>query len=141
MTIQNIDPNTGQPIQPVILTDTPFIQPTDIQNHLTSTIQTHNAVSVPLSNGSYGTNSTFYSCDGFNNISVILKNDAATSSTVSIDWSYDNSAIAWNELVKSDSNASKGGIVDVKAPYFRVFAYNGDAAAAHTMSAWAYLKA
>jgi hypothetical protein len=117
------------------------IMPVDVQNHLTQTIQTHNAVSIALSTGSYGTNSTFYSCDGFFNLSAILKNDASTSASISVDWSFDGTNLAYSELIKSDSNNQKGGTTDIKAPYFRIYANNGDATLAHTMSAWAYLKA
>lgn len=131
---------TGGIGQRVSLDYAPVQVPTEIQSHLTKTIQTHNAVSVPASGNS---NSAFYSCDGYDKLCISLNNDSATSSVVSVEWSYDgtNAQGADSGVIPNNTTQRKSGVTDVKAPYFRVVAGNTDGALAHTMSIWAYLKA
>jgi hypothetical protein len=134
---------------PVDLTTSEAIIPTDIQNHLTQSIQTHNAVSVPLSgNSAQGNGSSFAPCDGFKDISITVSNDNNTSTiSIAIQWSFDGTNVQGGTSLVSNQPCNAWGntktftINDIQAPYFRVALVNGDATAAHTMSAWAYLKA
>lgn len=130
---------------PVDLTTSEAIIPVDIQNHLTQTIQTHNAVSVPLSGWSF--DSAYRSSDGFQQICVNVKNDATTNNGVVILWSTDGTNLHGQDIVLATGNGggydstARSGSVDVKAPYYKVGIGNYDSALAHTMSAWAYLRA
>jgi hypothetical protein len=126
---------------PIRLQDSAITLQTDNQNNLASTIQTHNAVSVALS--SYSIQSTWIDCDGFDKLAVTFINDAATTSSVDIKWSNDGVTQHGQDLsvVASNTLINKTGITDVKARYAKVTVVNGDATLAHTMSAWAYLKA
>src|SRR5574342_1168272 len=132
------DGSTAQQVYSDNAPDTNGIVPTDIQSHLTSTIQTHNAVSVPATTGTSA--SAWFPCDGYDKLALILLNDAATNSAMNIRWSFDNSTIHGNEQpMTTQTLKERAAIVDVKAPFFQVFIANTDASA-HTMSAWAYLK-
>jgi hypothetical protein len=117
------------------------ILPTDIQSRLQQTIQTHNAVSVAISGSSV--ESSYHDCDGYDKIAITFMNDAATTSAANIYWSNDGTtahAYEYN-IIPSNTTQKKGAITDTKARYFKVEVVNGDGAASHTMSAWAYLKA
>lgn len=115
------------------------IQPIDIQSHLQTTIQTHNAVSVATVTASNGT--SWLDTDGFDKIAVTLLNDASTSSSLSIQWSSDGTTIQGYDLsiIPTGTGQQRSAITDTKMRYARIQIYNGDTAA-HTMSAWAYLK-
>jgi hypothetical protein len=116
-----------------------IIQPVDIQSRLQTTIQTHNAVSVAAGSTSQ---SAWIDCAGYDKIALNLKNDASTSSLGHIYWSTDgvNAHGFDNSVLPSNTTSVKSGITDVKARYARIDIHNGDTVA-HTMSAWAYLKA
>jgi hypothetical protein len=117
------------------------IVPVDIQNRLSQTIQTHNAVSVGASATS--ANSGWIDCDGFDKLGVTFLNDASKNFSISILWSNDAVSQQGGDMdVKSTgtNSAYSSTIVDVKARYAKVSLYNTDTIA-HTVSAWAYLKA
>lgn len=120
-------------------TGSDFIQPIDIQSRLAQTIQTHNAVSVVASNYSSG---SWIDCDGFDKLAITFSNDAATASFVDVSWSNDGTNTHANDssVVANNSVQRKTGIVDIKARYAKLTINNLDTVA-HTMSAWAYLKA
>lgn len=101
--------------------------------------QTHVNVSIPLSSNNV---SSFMSCDGYDKIAVHLSNDGATSSSGDIEWSFDGITQTTYDagVIASNTTQKKTGLVDVKAPYVRFRAYNNDATASHTMSAWVYFK-
>jgi hypothetical protein len=129
---------------PVDLTTSEAIIPTDIQSHLQSTIQTHNAVSVVLSGTS--TESNFHDSDGFDQLKLTVLNDNATAQFYAIVlWSNDGTTVHGAEYVLTQAGSvwsnSRTGEVSTKARYFKIVIGNADSAAAHTMSAWAYLKA
>jgi hypothetical protein len=135
--------NSGNPIDEnnplaIVIVGSEAIIPTDDQNRLQTTIQTHNAVSVATVAWSLG---SWIDTDGFDKIAINLKNDANTSSQVNVDWSADGSTqIGTEALLSSGTSNIRSGITDTKARYARFGIYNGDTIA-HTMSAWAYLKA
>jgi len=116
------------------------IIPIDVQSHLQTTIQTHNAVSIALSSNSP---SAWFDTDGFDKIALTLLNDAGTTNSGDILWSNDGATQQGIDLVvlPSNTNQYKTAIIDTRARYFKLRLNNGDAALAHTMSAWAYLKA
>lgn len=103
------------------------------------TIQTHNAVSIGASNNSPG---AWFDCGNATEIGVTLKNDAATSSSVDLEWSHDGSTAAGKDFnaipAGTPTLRASSGRIPTKAKWCRVIAINGDAAA-HTMSTWAYL--
>jgi hypothetical protein len=103
------------------------------------TIQTHNAVSVAANGKSV---SAWIDGDGFENLAITLLNDATTSSRVDIWWSNDgtNHQATDSSVIPSGTSTHRSGIVVTKARYFKVSVFNEDDLAAHTMSAWAYLK-
>lgn len=113
---------------------------TDIQSHLQTTIQTHNAVSVTANNGF--SSSSWIDTDGYDKIAIITKNDAATASNININWSPDNGTtlVGFEAIIPSATVQYRAGITDTKARYCRIDVVNGDTIA-HTMSSWVYLKA
>lgn len=117
-----------------------FIQnPTEIQSRRTQTIQTHNAVSVPATTGQSA--SSWYQSDGYDKIAVGSFGDVSYSGSIQIGWSSDGITVNFYDIVQATSTTTtKGGIVDVKMPYFRVIVLNADTSA-RTVSTWAYLKA
>jgi hypothetical protein len=115
-----------------------IMQPVEIQGRYASTIQTHNAVSVP---GTAGTSlSAWIDVTGYDGLAITLRNDAATNSYVDISWSHDGATIQGSETVLAVAIAQYRTVyVPTKARYAQIKLGNTDAAA-HTMSAWAYLK-
>lgn len=108
------------------------------------TIQTHNAVSVP---GNTANNSPVWiDTVGFSEIGVTLLNDGLSASYVNLVWSNDGLGTQHGTDVQvtpgsqNTTVSAKAGSVPVKARYVKLQVVNGDAAA-HTFSAWVYLKA
>jgi hypothetical protein len=133
------DNGDGTVSQRVSLTGSNVIQPSDIQSHYQQTIQTHNAVSVPLNSNSVG---IWLDTDGFSDLALNFMNDANTANHVDIQWSNDGATIHSLETPLTNVARQYGAVnIPTKARYARVKVYNDDAALAHTMSAWAYLKA
>jgi hypothetical protein len=131
---------TSTNVSNVNVSSSDIIVPTDKQSGLQKTIQTHNAVSVALSSNS--TSSTWIDCDGFDKLAITLLNDAGTSSFANAYWSNDGvSTHGMDTVIAASTQQQKAGVVDVKARYLKVLVGNSDATLAHTMSAWAYLKA
>jgi hypothetical protein len=122
-------------------TDT-IIQPIEIQSHYAQTIQTHNAVSVAISTWSNG---SWIDTDGFNSLDVTLLNDNTTASALEVHWSNDGVTLHAKEtgIVSATGNNVRCNVNEIptKARYVRISVNNADSALAHTMSAWAYLKA
>jgi hypothetical protein len=120
---------------------TSVMQPVDIQNRLQTTTQTHNAVSVALSGTSTQTN--FIDTAGFDTVAVTVMNDVNTQQNgVNLFWSNDGTTLHGSEtLLASAVGQTRAASTAIKARYLKVQLTNGDASAAHTMSAWAYLKA
>jgi hypothetical protein len=153
---QTIDTTSGQPIQPVTIvgasnsgtgsvnidiTQSDVIVPMDIQSHLQSTIQTHNAVSVALSSASAEAN--WHDSDGFDKLAVTLLSDSGTGNNhVVVMWSNDATTYQGSDVViVQGTGFQRSGITDTKSRYFKLQVFNNDATIAHTMSVWAYLKA
>lgn len=102
------------------------------------TIQVHAGASVPATSGTV-TSATWIDCSGYDQISVTLMNDAGTNSFANVVWSNDATVNHGNEtIIPTGNQAQKAGRVGVKARYAKVLIGNTDAAA-HVMSAWAYL--
>jgi hypothetical protein len=129
-----VDKNAGMQ-----LSGSNIIQPSDIQSHLQTTIQTHNAVSVGANGWS---ESSWLDTDGFDKIAFTLLNDSTTNSSAQIIWSNDGINKHGVEAVAFTTGdvGKRSGISDLKARYCKLSLNNADAIA-HTMSAWAYLKA
>ncbi|HLI46447.1 MAG TPA: hypothetical protein VKU94_04570 [Geobacterales bacterium] len=125
---------------PVKQVQSNIVIPIDIQAHLQSTIQTHNAVSIPASGGS--SPSAWIDTDGFDKVAFVMKNDATVTSNCDIRWSADGSNIHGVDFaVLGGANQYKTYIVDTKARYVQFSLINSDTASAHTFTAYAYLKA
>lgn len=127
--------------QNVVISGSDILQPVDLQSHLQTMIQTHNAVSVALSGG--WSQGSWFDTNGFDRLAWNFKNDASTNSDFYVDWSTDgtNAGQCGSDAVSLAGTANmKSGIVDTKARYARVALRNNDTVA-HTMSAWAFLKA
>jgi hypothetical protein len=134
---RGIDTNNPLPIKH---SASDIIQPVEVQSKYASTIQTHNAVSIALSGSSIP--STWIDCDGFDKLACTMINDASTNSWANIYWSNDGTTLhGFETMFASNAQQQKSGIVDIKARYAKVVLGNADASLAHTMSAWAYLKA
>lgn len=123
----------------VALTGSTIQLPVDIQSRLAATTQTHNAVSVAASSNSVQT--SFMDTNGFAELAVNVFNDAATSSQATIYWSHDGATVHAEETVLNSTQQKKATLTTTKARYAKIKVDNLDGAAAHTMSAWAYLKA
>lgn len=116
-----------------------IMKPVDIQARYSKTIQTHTAVSVAPTNGY--SDSGFIDTEGFNEIALNLSNDAATASSMHALWSSDGvntQGADWSII--SGTQQQKSISIPTKLRYCKIRILNTDAAA-HTMSAWAYLKA
>lgn len=121
----------------VQVTASTIMQPVDLQNRLTSTIQTHNAVAVSPSTASIP--STWMDCNGFDQLALTLKNDASSNFTATIYWSNDNSNIHGSETaVNAVVGSQFAARTPIKARYAKVAPYNNDTVS-HTISAWSYL--
>jgi hypothetical protein len=116
------------------------IQPVDIQSRYSQTIQLLNAVSN-VANG--WSNSAFIDTDGFDVIAITYMNDAATTSRALLQWSNDGVNIHGEDAVTLPTTTGTKLVGDTRtrARYVRLGIWNGDTTLAHTMSAWAYLKA
>jgi hypothetical protein len=121
-----------------VITGSDVMQPVDIQSHYSQTIQTHTASVVPPSSWN---GPLWIDTNGFSEIAVTFLNDAATTSSISIEWSNDGTTKQGTESV-APNGAFKERVASVptKARYARVAVWNGDTVA-HTISTWAYLKA
>jgi hypothetical protein len=117
------------------------ILPIDIQSHLTSTIMTHNAVSVASVGNSL---SSYYDADGFTDIAIHYKGSVGvTSIVVDVFWSTDGvnfCGVDYNVVLTDSSNTTKSAITSLKARYFMVKITNTSATAV-TATAYAFLKA
>jgi hypothetical protein len=124
----------------VKLADSGIILPVDVQARYPQTIQTHNAVNVPANSGS--TQSTWIDCGNFDKVAFTVLNDVATNNNADVHWSNDGIVMHGVEgnAISPGTNQYRVVLLDVKARYVRLRVNNADAAA-HTMSAWAYLKA
>lgn len=131
--------NSGDVVTPVEVYGSNIMQPVDIQSHLQTTIQTHNAVSVPATTG-LGIG-VWIDTNGYDQVAVTFMNDAATASQVNIEWSNDAATRHGIDiLIASGTLKERSGLTGTRARFTRVVLLNTDAAA-HVMSAWIYLKA
>ena len=126
------------------ITGSDIQQPVEIQGHITQSIQTHNAVSI-AANGN-NTNSTWQDANGFVDLALSVISDSGTAQfAATVLWSHDGTNVHGAEVVISGGAAiwanSRAGQAPIKARYFKVVLLNSDSAVAHTMSAYAYLKA
>lgn len=149
------DDGTGMPITDVnikgtVIADTTpipvrqvqsnIIVPTDVQSHLQSTIQTHNAVSIAVSGGTSA--SAWINTDGFDKVAFMLKNDATVTSNCDVRWSADGVNIHGVDFaILGGTSQYKTYLTDTRAQYVQFSIINNDTATAHTISAYAYLKA
>lgn len=143
--IMIMDKDTGEVVEVqngsllVTLDGANGVIPTNLMYHEQQTIQTHNAVSVAT--GAWSDQTSWMDCDGFTEIALTLKNDASTSCRGQIMWSNDGTnQHGVEEPILSAAGMFRAGGTSIKARYAKVTIQNGDTAA-HTMSAWAFLKA
>lgn len=117
-----------------------IVLPVQLDSHVSQTIQTHNAVSVALSGTSDG--ATFLDCNGFDRVCGTMLNGTSGTFSVILLWSNDG---VTNHGFETVQNGVTGTLAQwdtgTKARYVKIRLLNSDGAAAHTMSAWAYLKA
>ena len=120
--------------------DSDVMVPVDIQSRYQKTIQTHNAVSIPLSGNNA---SAYYDTTRFDSLGVIVRNDVAGKAlTVLITWSNDGVSPHGEESLIANATAQYlGASTTIKAKWFRILVINGDSALAHTVSTSTYLKA
>jgi hypothetical protein len=112
--------------------------PIDIQSHYQQTIQTHAGVMIAPSVGS---GSVFIDTNGFNEIAFTVANDATTATSIDVTWSHDGTSTQGVEYgVIPGTPRYKAINIPTKARYAKLTITNTDTAA-HTISAWAYLKA
>jgi hypothetical protein len=118
------------------LASTDIMQPVDIQSHYQTTIQTHSGMMIAPSAAS---TSSWVDTNGFDRIALTLLNDAATTSVSQFVWSHDGTTQHGIDDVVTSTSKWKTYEAATKARYVRVYVSNSDTAA-HTMSAWVYLK-
>lgn len=112
--------------------------PVNVSYHESTTIQTHNAVSVATVSWSVG---SWIDVSGYTQISGTVMNNATTTFNVQVQWSNDGSTEHGIDQVINNNTLQYGTFnTPTKARYARVSVYNGDTVA-HTMSAWVYLMA
>jgi len=121
-----------------IITGSDVMQPVDIQSHYQQTIQTHAGVMVAPSVGS---GSVWLDTTGFNEIAFTIANDATTATSIDVTWSHDGTSTHGVEYgVIPGTPRYKAISMATKARYVKLTITNTDTAA-HTVSAYAYLKA
>jgi hypothetical protein len=127
-------------VKKVSVVNSDIMQPIDIQSRLSTTTQTHNAVSV-AANAISLLPSTFIDCNGYSDISITAQMGSAYNWRVDVHWSNDGTTVHGIErnVIASDTNLQKAGTTKIKARYAKVSVYNQDATNANTASAWAYL--
>jgi len=104
-----------------------------------TTIQTHNAVSVGASGSSNG-NNVYMDMSGFSDLALTVMLDAAVSHSAMIYWSHDGITLHGAEPILTVSvTNNRSASTPIKAKFAKV-AFNNADAAAHTVSAWVYLK-
>lgn len=134
------DENGNDPF--VQISGTNIMQPIDIQSHLQTTIQTHNAVSVPASGASV--QASWMDCNGFDQLNGTILNDgnAGQNITVQVLWSNDGVTNHGTETPITASTAQRNAFrTSIKARYAKFSLVSGDVTNAHTLSAWAYQTA
>lgn len=136
MAVEQLDDGRIVELAKIIATDIQL--PTEIQSRRTQTIQTHNAVSLPATTGSSA--SAWIDTDGFNEIAITMLNDATTNTVIDIGWSNDGITMHGLDFGTATNVKYKALRYTTVARYVRVVVTNTDASA-HTVSAWAYLKA
>jgi hypothetical protein len=123
----------------ITLGDSNIMQPVDIQSHVQTTIQTHNAVSVGASGSSIDTQ--WRDANGYDQLSLTYTSDASHSNNMTVYWSNDGTNIHGSETpISTGSRNNAATTIPTRARYFKTSLFNGDTVA-HTMSAWAMLKA
>jgi hypothetical protein len=124
------------------LTGSNIRQPQDIQSHLQTTIQTHNAVSVPT--GTWNQSSSWIDTDGFDKVAISILSDLTVAGSALVLWSNDGSTRHVSESLSlvPNNNAftTTGAITDTKARYMQVSVKNTDTVN-RTFTVFAYLKA
>lgn len=126
----------------VQLMGTNVIQPTDIQSHLQQTIQTHNAVTIPLNGGTSDGGNGWIDTDGFDKVGFMAQSGTALNWQIDAQWSNDNVNMRGTETVSpSSATNSRTLLIDTKARYMKFVLKNNDTSTPQTLSAWAYLKA
>jgi hypothetical protein len=128
----------GDPVEGVGI-DSNSVLAIDVQSRLQSTIQTHNAVSVAINGGT--SDSSWIDTDGFDKAVFSCLNDAATNSYLILYWSTDGTNIHSSDTTNVTNSLRINYVFDTKMRYVKLRIVNTDTGAAHTMSAWAYLKA
>lgn len=125
----------------VQLTGSNVIQPTEIQSRYATTIQTHTGAVVAPSNSN--TQTAWMDCDGFSEICLTVLNDGATDNKADIQWSNDGTNMhgADFNIIPPGATQYRAVSTQIKARYAKIKIYNNATDIAHTMNAWAYLKA
>lgn len=123
----------------VQLTGSNVMVPMDVQSHLQTTIQTHNAVSITNGTGSNAT--SWIDCNGYDKLAVTALWSASLSSNIEVQWSADGVSQHGSERIfQTGVSQFPTTITEIKMRYARVRLNNADATT-QTASAWAYLKA
>jgi hypothetical protein len=113
--------------------------PVNVSYHESTTIQTHNAVSVAATGAS--TESSWHDASGYTQLNMTMLCDANVSTYAYVFWSNDGvSQHGLDNIIASGVKLYGSGTISVRARYFKLQVGNNDAAS-HTMSAWAYLLA
>jgi hypothetical protein len=122
------------------IASTDIMQPVDIQSHYQILSQTH--AGILIAPNTWNTAAAWIDTNGFDRIAVTLMNDASTQTSVNIVWSHDGVTQHGEDsgVIGVGTAIRKAGETATKARYAKVSISNADAAA-HTMSAWAFLKA
>jgi len=131
------DPTTG--VLKVKIDSTDVQLPIQIQSRLNTPFQTHNNVLIPPS--TWSEYSGWADCSKADKIAVNVANDAITSTIVQVIWSFDqNGRHGVETVIPSGALQQRSGIIDVKAPYYKISVKNEDTATSHTMNVNNYLK-
>jgi hypothetical protein len=123
---------------------TNVIVPTDDQNGLSRTIQTHTSSVVTPNGGS--ASGSYIDCDGWDNVVVHLNASlsAAGDNEIRLLWSNDGlsmttyQVVQFEDVVTHDKKVSKD--YKIKMRFLSVQLRNLNASSANTMSAWTYFK-
>lgn len=127
----------GNVVTPADGVDTSGNQGVNINGRKQTTIQTH--TNQTIASNSWST-SSWFDANGFDKLALTLKNDAATSTIINLNWSNDGVTQHGTENIgTSNTSQTRAMITDTKARYFNVAVQNTDTIS-HVINVWVFLK-
>lgn len=126
---------------PVSVEDSGAAAQVDIQYRKQKMVPLHPGTVIVAN--AWSTSSEWIDTDGYDKVAFSLLNDAAVTSVANLLWSHDKTTNCGEEsgTIPTGTGIRKVSLeTPTKARYLKLSVNNGDGAAPHTISTWAYLK-